>query len=262
MPNIRSIFFMAGLTLAATSAFVAPASAQNRWDWGRGGPEDRRDYGLAGPGVRLLLPELRDTRRGQAFVMRNFDLNRDGLIDPREARAANRAFLEVAGRDRRHFDWDHPGPGVDAGPPREPGPASGAWDRQGMRNYHFHQGRYGAMFTLKDVLFQTASAALRPGVEAQLRPLADYLHAHPRVQVRIDGFTDSVGSDASNLVLSRDRAKAVAQALAAMDISPARFQSDGHGKANPVAANDTAEGRQLNRRVEVTLVGQRATTFN
>ena len=80
--------------------------------------------------------------------------------------------------------------------------------------------------------------------------------------MRIDGYTDAVGSDASNLTLSRNRAQAVATALTTMDIAAGRFHSEGHGKADPVASNDTADGRQLNRRVEVTLVGQKATAFD
>jgi outer membrane protein OmpA-like peptidoglycan-associated protein len=203
--------------------------------------------------VPVLLPELRGTRRGRAFVMRNFDLNRDGLISPREASEANRAFVEIAGPGRGRFDWEQRGR-------RHVSP--GGWDRQGMRNYHFREGRYGATFTLQDVLFETGSATLRPEAETQLGTLADYLDANPKVRLRIDGYTDTVGKAASNLTLSRSRAAAVADALAAMGADPARFQLEGHGQADPVASNDTAAGRQQNRRVEVTLIGQKASSFN
>jgi outer membrane protein OmpA-like peptidoglycan-associated protein len=191
--------------------------------------------------------------------MRNFDFNHNGLVSPREARAANDAFLQVAGPDRRRFDWEHR---AHHGPPPVASVGPGGWDHQAMRNYHFREGRYGAMFTLRDVLFQTGSAALRPGAEAQLHPLAGYLRANPRVRLRIDGFTDSVGSHVSNMTLSQDRARSVSNALATMGIDPARLQLEGHGEASPVARNDTVDGRQLNRRVEVTLVGQRAASFN
>jgi outer membrane protein OmpA-like peptidoglycan-associated protein len=247
--NIRP---MLGVALAALLA-AGSASAQDRWDWSHGGSDDHRGYRLAGPGVDELLPELRDTQRGQAFVINNFDFSHDGFITVREARAANRAFAEAAGPDRGHFNWDA----------RAHDRATrGGWDRQGMRNYHFRQGHYGAMLTLQDVLFETGSAVLRPGAEAQLQPLAGYLDANPRVRLRIDGFTDSVGSDASNLTLSRNRAQAVADALAQMGVDSGRFQLEGHGKALPAATNDTVAGRQLNRRVEVTLVGQRASSFD
>lgn len=256
MASIRYVLSGAFIALAAGAALSSAALAQDRWDWSRGGPEDRGVYRLYGSGVRMLEPELRETRRGQAFVLRNFDGNNNGRIEPREARAANAAFLNAAGAGRRHFDWERRG--ALAAPPRAPG----GWDRQRMRDYHFREGRYGATFTLQDVLFQTGSATLRPGVENQLRPLADYLSANPRVQVRVDGYTDAVGSDASNLTLSRNRARAVAAALSAMNVEPSRLLAAGYGKADPVASNNTTEGRQLNRRVEVTLVGQKAAAFN
>jgi outer membrane protein OmpA-like peptidoglycan-associated protein len=82
------------------------------------------------------------------------------------------------------------------------------------------------------------------------------------VRIRIDGFTDSVGSDASNLTLSRNRARAVATALTSMSVGSRRMQMFGHGETTPVASNASEGGRRLNRRVEVSLVGQRATSFN
>lgn len=232
-----------------------PDAGPDRWDRGAPGPEDRGAYDLRGRGVGLLYPELRDSPRGRAFVVRNFDIDRNGFISPREAQAADRAFDRITRGDRAHFVWDGPG-----GPPPPPVVASG-WDRAGMRGYHFRQNRYGAMFSIGDVLFQTGSAALRPGAADRLRTLADYLHANPRQPVRIDGFTDSVGSATANVALSRARADAVAHALAEMGVNPARLSLDGHGDADPVASNANAPGRQLNRRVEVTLVGQRADSF-
>jgi outer membrane protein OmpA-like peptidoglycan-associated protein len=272
MKQTRSMLGGAFIAILAVGPLAAPASAQDRWDWNGGGADDRGAYELVGPGVAMLEPELRDTRRGHAFVMRNFDFDHNGRVSPQEARAANRAFLDAAGAERGRFDWEHRGrpdepPRVDRGdrgdrPDRADRGGRGGWDRQGMRNYRFRQGRYGAMFTLQDVLFETGSARLRAGAAAQLEPLADYLDANPAVRVRIDGFTDSVGSEASNLTLSRNRAQAVADALATMNVEPARLQRFGHGEGSPVATNATAAGRQLNRRVEVTLIGQRASSFN
>ena len=249
-----------GLLIAAGSlsgAAQAQPEGRGRYDFG---PGERPYDQLRGPGVRDLLPELRDTPRGRAFVMRNFDFDHDGFITPREAREANRAFLEVAGQgDRRRFDWDHPGDRFAGGPPPR---ADGDYDREGLRRYHFREGRYGAVFDLGDVLFETGSAHLKREAIEQLRPLAGYLRAKGAVRLRIDGYTDSVGSKASNVTLSQDRAQSVADALGTMGVESRRFQLQGHGEADPKAPNTTAAGRQQNRRVEVTLVGQRASSFN
>lgn len=255
--------------LVAAGSAAAPALAQDRgrWDWGPGPVGDPGAFELRGRGVDLLVPELRDTRRGHVFVLRNFDFDRDGFISPREADAANRAFLRGVGPYRARFDWDRFDRERIAPPPPPPPTAARGWeargwDRGAMRDYHFRQNRYGAVFNLQDVLFETGSAVLRPGAEAKLTPLARYLRANPRVQVRIDGFTDSVGSAASNVTLSRDRARSVGHALQEMGIDPARMLLAGHGEDSPVASNGDAAGRQLNRRVEVTLVGQRAASFD
>jgi hypothetical protein len=182
MPKIPSILSGAFIALIAVGPLAAgPAAAQpGKWDWNGGRDDDQRTYGLAGPGVGMLVPELRETRRGMAFVLRNFDFDRDERIDPREARAANEAFLAEAGEERSRFDWDrraNNGNGQGGRPDRAERDNRGdrgdaqqrwkrgdnQWNRQGMRDYRMRQGRYGAVFTLDDVLFQTGSATLRPG---------------------------------------------------------------------------------------------------
>ena len=255
-------FLAAGLALAS---IATPALAQGPWDWS-GGRAGGRDYRLAGAGVRLLIPELRATNRGRAFVMRNFDRNRDGLVQPIEAEAANRAFLQIAGARRARFDWEmYDRPMARMDPPVRPlaGQAgAGRWDRRAMRDYGFRQTARGATMTMSDeVLFATDSATLRPGARDKLQPLADYLRENPGVRVSIDGHTDSRGSDEYNKGLSLRRADAVRAAFDEMGVTRARFTVEGHGEADPIAPNDTAVNMQRNRRVEVTLLGQRADRF-
>ena len=259
-------FLLLGATAAAALTTAAgPASAQDRWDW-NGGREGDREYRLVGPGVPQLYPELRRTNRGRAFVMRNFDFNRDGLVNRREAEAANRAFESVAGRDRESFDWDSRDSDRRAGRDedrRGPGPErAGGWDRSAMRAYNFRQTAQGARMTMQeDVLFATDSDVLRPMAIERLRPLAGYLRANPGVRVAIDGHTDSRGTDAHNQDLSERRAQSVREALDEMGVTRARFRVAGHGESSPVASNATAAGMRLNRRVEVTLLGRRASEF-
>lgn len=264
MTKFSKTILAATAAAMALGAGVAPATAQGRWDWG-GGRDGERDYRLVGAGVPILYPELRNSHHGRAFVLRNFDFNHDGRIDPREAEAANRAFAEAAGQRRDRFDWDNHdrrGPD-DRGPMVEDrGPPQGGWDRGAMRGYGFRQTSRGAMMRLdEDVLFATDSAVLRPGAVGKLRGLANYLRAEPGVRVAIDGYTDSRGSDAHNQVLSEQRAASVRSAFDQMGVTRARFTVAGHGEASPVAPNTTPQGMRKNRRVEVTLLGQRADRF-
>ena len=240
--------------LAATIAGIAPASAQGRWDYD-GGRQGDREYRLVGAGVPILYRELRGTNRGRAFVMRNFDRDHDGRINPREAQAANRAFAAVAGPRRDRFDWDRRGGDTVV-------ETTTSWDRGAMHGYGFRQTARGAQMNLQeDVLFKTDSDVLRPGAIDKLRPLASYLRAEPGVRVAIDGYTDSRGSDAHNQDLSERRASSVRTAFDELGVTRARFSVTGHGKAQPVATNATPAGMRQNRRVEVTLLGQRADRF-
>ena len=234
---------------------AGPAFAQ-RWDFG-GGRAGDRDYGLVGRGVPILYPELRNSNRGRAFVMRNFDADHNGRISPDEARAANRAFAEAAGPRRDRFDWDSRDRAVVEAPRGGAG-----WDHRAMHGYGFRQTARGAMLRLQeDVLFKTDSDVLRPGALEKLRPLASYLRAEPDVRIAIDGYADSRGTDAHNQDLSERRAASVRTALDDLGVVRARFTITGHGEHDPVATNATPEGMRQNRRVEVTLLGQRADRF-
>jgi outer membrane protein OmpA-like peptidoglycan-associated protein len=111
----------------------------------------------------------------------------------------------------------------------------------------------GMVMTLGDVLFDTGRAELKPGASRRLDQLAQFLSEHPDRRVQVDGFTDSVGTDAFNEELSQRRADAVKAALIMRGIEPSRIGTEGYGKAFPVASNTDSSGRQLNRRVEVVI---------
>ena len=111
----------------------------------------------------------------------------------------------------------------------------------------------GLIITIGDVLFATGQASLTPAGMTNLRKLADVLQSNPERTVLVEGFTDSVGGAGYNQDLSERRATAVRNALTGMGVSPQRVAMKGYGKAYPVAANDTAGNRQLNRRVEIVL---------
>jgi len=111
----------------------------------------------------------------------------------------------------------------------------------------------GLVITLGDVLFATNRAELKPGARRSLEKLSAFLHEYPQRSVQIEGFTDSTGTDDYNQGLSERRAGAVRDALTGMGISSDRIQTRGFGKSDPVADNDSASGRQQNRRVEVVI---------
>jgi outer membrane protein OmpA-like peptidoglycan-associated protein len=111
----------------------------------------------------------------------------------------------------------------------------------------------GLVITLGDVLFATGRADLKSGARHSLEKLSAFLHEYPQRTVQIEGFTDSVGTDDYNQGLSERRAAAVRDALTGMGISSDRIQARGLGKSSPVADNESATGRQQNRRVEVII---------
>ena len=99
------------------------------------------------------------------------------------------------------------------------------------------------------VLFDFDKSELRPESITELERVVKFMNDVPFATAKIDGHTDSVGSDAYNLALSDRRAKSVFDYLTSRGVDPSRLKSQGFGEANPIASNDTAEGRQQNRRV-------------
>jgi len=111
----------------------------------------------------------------------------------------------------------------------------------------------GLVLTLGDVLFETGKADLRAGALRNLYPLVTFLQKYPERQVMIEGHTDSVGSESSNLDLSQRRADAVRNFLIQNGVDASRIMAYGYGEASPIAPNTSEAGRLQNRRVEVII---------
>ena len=112
------------------------------------------------------------------------------------------------------------------------------------------------VYTLKNVFFETGLSALRKDSYPALNELVDALKSKTSLCIEIAGHTDNIGTPESNQKLSTDRANAVRDYLLKHGIKPKRVTSKGYGETQPVASNETPEGRQQNRRTEVRIISE------
>lgn len=113
----------------------------------------------------------------------------------------------------------------------------------------------GLIVNMSDVLFDTGSYTLRPAAREKLAKISGVVLAHPGLNLQIEGHTDSVGGDDYNQQLSENRAAAVRDYLIEQGVAASSVTARGFGKTQPIASNDTPEGRQRNRRVELVVNG-------
>ena len=104
------------------------------------------------------------------------------------------------------------------------------------------------------ILFDFDKSDLRPVSETNLAKLAVILNKYPDTNILIEGHTDDTGSDAYNMTLSKERSQSVASYLGAHEVLSARFSITGYGEEQPIVTNDTPEGRQKNRRVDIAVM--------
>jgi outer membrane protein OmpA-like peptidoglycan-associated protein len=114
----------------------------------------------------------------------------------------------------------------------------------------------GLIVNLSDVLFDFNKADLKPGAREKLAKIAGILLTYPGLQISLEGHTDAIGSDTYNQQLSRRRAESARNYLLESGIKSEMVQAMGFGESQPVASNDSAAGRQQNRRVELVVSGE------
>ncbi|MGB8953702.1 MAG: OmpA family protein [Candidatus Aminicenantales bacterium] len=146
------------------------------------------------------------------------------------------------------------------------GGAAGAWigsymDKQAAEIQRDIQGakveRIGEGIRItfdSGILFDVDKSELRPASQENLTEMARILNKYADTNVLIEGHTDSTGSEEHNLALSRMRAQSVGNYLAILEVNASRFSTMGYGESQPVATNDTPDGRQLNRRVDIAVM--------
>ncbi|MCX6625830.1 MAG: OmpA family protein, partial [Acidobacteria bacterium] len=114
----------------------------------------------------------------------------------------------------------------------------------------------GLIVNMSDVLFDTAKSSLRPQAREKLAKVAGIVSGHPGLRLDVEGHTDSVGGEAYNQRLSEQRGSSVRDYLTQQGMPSSSVTAKGLGKTQPVASNDTAAGRQQNRRVELVISGE------
>lgn len=122
------------------------------------------------------------------------------------------------------------------------------------RNLYLSPLEVGEKIRLNNLFFDTDKSDLKPASEAELNRLVKFMTTYPAMEIQISGYTDNVGSDDHNLTLSQSRVNSVVNYLTKKGISSSRLKGVGMGEQNPVASNDTEEGRAKNRRVEFTIL--------
>jgi len=114
----------------------------------------------------------------------------------------------------------------------------------------------GLIVNMSDVLFDTAKFSLRPEAREKLAKVAGIVSGHPGLRLDVEGHTDNVGGDDYNQQLSEQRGSAVRDYLTQQGMQQSSVSTRGFGKTQPIATNDTAAGRQQNRRVELVISGE------
>ncbi|MBA3821419.1 MAG: OmpA family protein [Deltaproteobacteria bacterium] len=194
-------------------------------------------------------------RQGVAERQGFADTDGDGLVDKdddchREAEDVD-GFRDGDGCPEPDNDGDGIADGDDECPE-----LSGEADRRGCPSRTFVNIEDGKMIIIGKVQFRSGSAEIEPGSEQLLDQIAQALAGNTQVQkLRIEGHTDNVGDDTMNQQLSQQRAEAVKAALTKRGVSGDRLDAVGVGEERPIAPNDSAGGRQKNRRVEFVILG-------
>jgi outer membrane protein OmpA-like peptidoglycan-associated protein len=114
----------------------------------------------------------------------------------------------------------------------------------------------GLIVNMSDVLFDTGKFSLRPEAREKLAKVAGIVSGHPGLRLDVEGHTDSVGGDDYNQQLSEQRGGSVREYLVEQGMAGGSVSSKGFGRTQPVASNETASGRQQNRRVELVISGE------
>jgi len=131
-----------------------------------------------------------------------------------------------------------------------------ASDEEIHRDFPLDKVEIGATVVLENIFFETGKATLKPESFLQLEQVLKFMNSNPGVRMEISGHTDNTGSLKLNTRLSQSRAEAVVEYLVEHGIDASRLDAMGYAFSQPIAPNDTAEGRAKNRRVEFKILSK------
>jgi outer membrane protein OmpA-like peptidoglycan-associated protein len=193
---------------------------------------------LAGQRARIAMATA-DYRRAEATVALSGEQRSRALLEARERQLELKTLETQQARDKLAAEMERL--------------------QTQVSELQAQQTERGLVLTLSgDLLFDSGRALLKPGGQKAVENLAQFMQKDPARGITIEGFTDATGSDEINRRLSEQRAQAVKEALVARGVDAGRIATRGYGPAFPVASNDTAVGRQLNRRVQFVIAPQPA----
>ena len=269
--------FVTRLLVAAAITLLATGCAP-RWNPRLSDAEAKVRAAEANPTVAQEAPvQLNDAKTSAAAARRAFDEGEDeAVVDHLSYVAARRAEIAVAVAERnaatdeatqlgkarsavvlesRTKEADRARERAEAAElEAEEAALSAAILEAELSALQSKQTDRGVVLTLGDVLFDVDRAQLKPAAVVDLEHLAALLVADPDAEVLIEGHTDSTGTAQHNDELSRQRAASVSSVLIRRGVPSSRITVRGFGASSPLASNATAEGRQLNRRVEIVIV--------
>jgi outer membrane protein OmpA-like peptidoglycan-associated protein len=176
-------------------------------------------------------------------------------LDAEQARAAAEARARDAEAKAREADQAR-AQAVAAVAAREAEQAKTTALTKELADLKAKQTDLGIVLTVGDVLFASGKADIAPGAQRHIDKLAEFLNKNPNRNLLIEGHTDNTGGEDLNIKLSQQRAEAVRDLLIARGVSPQRITTRGYGPKYPLVSNDSAAGRQQNRRIDVLVLNE------
>ena len=229
--------------------------------WSDNEPKSKVDH-LAYMGAqRVLVAQESASSRASQAVIAGAAAERDRMRLQQRTAEADRARQQLASAEQSNANKTAALAQADAATLREQARADSSDARanalaQQLQELNAKKTERGYVVTLQDVLFDTGQARLMPESAGFLARLADAFKRNASLTAAIEGYTDSVGGSNANYELSDRRANAVKTALMSLGVRDEQLTVRGFGENNPVASNDTVDGRQMNRRVEIVFGSQ------